>query len=286
MNTSNMHIGLVGIGNLGAAMAEALLRDGWSLTVFDLDGARVRELVSQGAAGADSLDGLASCAVVGVVVPGEAEARDVIAGPRGLIHSLEEQATIVLHSTLPPDAVKSLDATVSSHGLRFLDAPVSGGDARARAGELTVMVGGDESVLNSIRQVLESLSSNIVHLGPVGAGSATKLANQLMLFANLNAAMEALDLAKAYGVSEQAVMQAIGTSLGESWVTRNWGFFDEAKAAYDLSHTRLEDRPWSKDLWEILVAGRSAGVSLPHAALLAQSLPGRVESRGDSDSAG
>jgi 3-hydroxyisobutyrate dehydrogenase len=116
-----------------------------------------------------------------------------------------------------------------------------------------------------------------VHVGPAGAGAATKLANQLMMLSALAGAHEALELAAAHHVSEESVLRVVASCTGASWVTRNWDFFDRTSAAYELGGTARQDRPWSKDLFEIVQAARGAGVRVPVAALLSQTLADRVE---------
>jgi 3-hydroxyisobutyrate dehydrogenase len=142
-----------------------------------------------------------------------------------------------------------------------------------------VMVGGDEAVLASARPLLEAVGDDIRHLGPSGAGAVVKLANQLMMLSALAGAYEALDLAAAYGVDERAVLDAVATSTGDSWIVRSWGFFEEVARAYDDGGTPVHERPWSKDLWDVVAAARDAGVDVPVAALLSQVLAARVESR-------
>jgi 3-hydroxyisobutyrate dehydrogenase len=126
--------------------------------------------------------------------------------------------------------------------------------------------------------VLDTVGSRVRHLGPAGAGAATKLANQLMMFASLAGTHEALELAAAHGVAPAEVLDAVGDSTGDSWVTRHWGFFDEVAAAYRRAGTPVSERPWSKDLWEVTAAARAADLRLPLAGLLAQTLADLVES--------
>jgi 3-hydroxyisobutyrate dehydrogenase len=139
------------------------------------------------------------------------------------------------------------------------------------------MAGGRAEVLERVRPVLDSVAGEVIHAGPAGAGAAVKLANQLMMFTALAGVQEALELAGAYDVPERVVLDAVSTSTGESWITRNWGFFDEVAAAYDSAGTPVRDRPWSKDLWDIVAAARDRSVPLPVAGLLAQHLAGKVE---------
>lgn len=272
-------IGLVGLGALGSKMLSALLEDGWSVTVHDRNKSRAQEVVKGACAVATSVDQLADCSVVGLVVPDDDAVRAVLEGPGGLFGCLSEGSMVILHSTVLPRTAQELGKRARDFGLGLLDAPVSGGEERARTGDLTIMIGGDGAVVDEARPVLDSLASEIRHMGPEGAGAATKLANQLMLFANLGGALEALDLAAAYGVPETAVLDAVASSLGESWVTRNWGFFDTAVTSYDSLGTPVRDRPWKKDLEEVVIAAESAGVDVPYASLLAQVLADRVETR-------
>lgn len=134
-------------------------------------------------------------------------------------------------------------------------------------------------MIERVRPVLESVADDVIHAGPAGAGAAVKLANQLMMFSALAGVQEALDLAGAYDVPERVVLDAVSTSTGESWITRNWGFFNEVAAAYESAGTPVRDRPWSKDLWDIVAAARERSVPLPVAGLLAQHLADRVEAR-------
>ena len=127
------------------------------------------------------------------------------------------------------------------------------------------------------RPLLDAVGSEVRHVGPSGAGSATKLANQLMLFSALAGVHEALDLARAYDVEEAAVLGAVASGTGASWAASHWGFFDETARAYDAGGTPVRERPWSKDLWEVVAAARAADVELPVAGLLAQMLAQRVE---------
>nr|WP_273482734.1 NAD-binding protein [Kribbella italica] len=97
------------------------------------------------------------------------------------------------------------------------------------------------------------------------------------MFAALAGVQEALELAGAYGVPEQTVLDAVSTSTGDSWITRNWGFFDRVAKAYDDAGTPVRNRPWSKDLWDVVAAARESDVQVPLAGLLAQQLADQVE---------
>jgi 3-hydroxyisobutyrate dehydrogenase len=139
------------------------------------------------------------------------------------------------------------------------------------------MLGGADDDIADVRPLLDDLAGDIFHLGPVGAGAATKLANQLIMFATLEGVHEALGITRANGVSDDAVLKAVATGTGDTWVGRNWGFFDKVASAYNEADVPVSDRPWSKDLWEVVSAGRDAEISIPLAGLLAQIMSTVIE---------
>jgi 3-hydroxyisobutyrate dehydrogenase-like beta-hydroxyacid dehydrogenase len=260
-------------------MALALLRAGWRLSVLDSRPERAEPCVREGARLLHAASELADCGVVALVVPDDAAVESVLEGPDGIpLSALRPLSVVVVHSTVLPGTARRLAEAAARHDVGLVDAPVSGGDERALAGDLTVMVGGEPDVVERARPLLDCVGSQVIHVGPPGAGEAAKLANQLMLFAALAGTHEALDLARRYGVDEQALLAAVATGTGDCWAARNWGFFDRIAAAYDEGGTPVSQRPWSKDLWEIVAAARAADVQLPVAGLLAQYLAQRVES--------
>ena len=270
-------VGFAGLGNIGRPMASALLRAEWSITVFDRDPARTRELADAGARVAQDAGGLADCEVLLLAVPDDAAVESLLEGPDGWFASGGPGRTAVVHSTVLPRTAARLADVAAEHGAGLLDAPVSGGADRAEQGDLTIMVGGDAQVLERVRPVLDSEGSQVLLVGPAGAGAATKLANQLMMLAALAGVHEALDLADAHGVAPEKVFEAVSSSTGDSWVARNWGFFDRTVAAYDAAGTPRSERPWSKDLFEVVAAARACDLRVPVAGLLAQVLADRVE---------
>ncbi|WP_343945492.1 NAD(P)-dependent oxidoreductase, partial [Pseudonocardia zijingensis] len=186
---------------------------------------------------------------------------------------------VVVHSTVLPQTATRLAAVAADQGVDLLDAPVSGGAERAATGTLTVLTGGDPTVVERLRALLDTVGDPVLHVGPVGAGAAAKLANQLTMFANLAGVYEAIDFATAHGVETAALLSALETSLGDSWIARNLDFWDRTAAAYDESGTPVASRPWSKDLAEVVQAARAADVAVPLAGWLAQTLAARVEAR-------
>jgi 3-hydroxyisobutyrate dehydrogenase-like beta-hydroxyacid dehydrogenase len=271
-----MTVGFVGLGNIGQPMTRALLRAGLHVAVLDTAPEKAEPCVAEGARAVTRPDDLADCAVVALAVPDD-DAVEVVLCESGLLTALASDAIVIVHSTILPATARRLAGVAGERGIGLLDAPVSGGAERALAGELTVMVGGDAAVVERARPLLDAVGNDVRHVGPSGAGSAVKLANQLMMLSALAGAHEALDLARAYDVDDRVVLDAVATSTGDSWVARNWGFFDDVARAYDEGGTPVRERPWSKDLWDVVAAARAADVAVPVAGLLAQLLAARVE---------
>ncbi len=256
-------IGFVGLGNIGQPMARALVRAGHEVVVHDRDEARAEPCVADGATASADFSG---CEIVALAVPDDVAVSEVVRGLSG-------DALVVVHSTILPGTARRLAAERA-----LLDAPVSGGPDRALEGDLTVMVGGDEELVSRARPLLDAVGSDVRHVGPSGAGAAVKLANQLMMFSALAGAYEALEFARAHDVEEQVVLDAVSTSTGDSWVARNWGFFEGVARAYDeAGGTPVKYRPWGKDLYDVVLAAREVDVEVPVAALLSQILAARVE---------
>jgi len=247
------------------------------LTAYDPVAEKAAGLADEGASVASSPEELSSCEVLVLAVPDDAAVESLLEGPQGWLEHDGRDRTVVVHSTVMPATASRLAEAASDRGVGLLDAPVSGGADRAERGDLTIMVGGDEKVLERVRLLLEAEGSRIRHVVPAGAGAATKLANQLMMLSALAGAHEALEFAAAHGVSEDSVLDVVASCTGESWVTRNWDFFDRTSVAYDAGGTAPKDRPWSKDLFEVVQAARAADVRVPVAGLLSQVLADRVE---------
>ncbi|MFI5695035.1 NAD(P)-dependent oxidoreductase [Kribbella sp. NPDC051586] len=270
-NDRQQPVGFAGLGNLGHPMAQSLLRSGWRLTVYDRDATRAGDLDAQVA---EDVAALAHSRVICLAVPDDRAVTEIV---EELAPRLAAGSVFLVHSTVLPATAKRLALQAESHRVGLLDVPVSGGAERALTGSLTVMAGGRADVLDQARPVLDAVADTVLHVGPSGAGAAVKLANQLMMFANLAGAHEALALAAAYDVPPETVLNAVSTSTGDSWITRNWGFFDRVAGAYDAGGTPVRDRPWSKDLWDVVAAARDCDLPVPLAGLLAQHLAEQVE---------
>ena len=182
------------------------------------DGSRAEPCVAEGATASDDFSG---CEIVALAVPDDAAVEEVFG-------ALPADALVIVHSTILPGTARRLAADRA-----VLDAPVSGGPAvRSRAISRSWSVAMPTSS-SGARPALEAVGSDVRHVGPSGAGAAVKLANQMMMFSALAGAYEALEFARAHDVDEQVVLDAVSTSTGNSWVARNWGFFEGVARAYD-----------------------------------------------------
>jgi 3-hydroxyisobutyrate dehydrogenase-like beta-hydroxyacid dehydrogenase len=192
-------VGFVGLGNIGKPMALRLAASPEiELTVYDVAPGPVAELEKAGARAADSVAALASKVdVVCVMVRDDDQVRDVLGEILGVGG---DGQTVVIHSTVAPDTPGQLEDTAARHGIKVVDAPVSGGAMGAADGTLAIMVGGTDEAFAAARPALDAMGSLVTHAGPIGAGTRFKLARNLMHFVAFTAATEAQRLAEAAGL--------------------------------------------------------------------------------------
>ncbi|MSO91237.1 MAG: NAD(P)-dependent oxidoreductase [Acetobacteraceae bacterium] len=210
----------IGLGNIGAPMAATLLRTLKSLTVHDLDPARVQTLVAEGATAATSLTHLAQTSqTILLSLPTSQNVEAVLLGHAGIIHHAAPETLIIDLTSGNPAQSKDIAATLAREKIHYIDAGVSGGVAPAQTGTLGIMIGGADQHVARAMPFLEILGKTIVHIGPVGAGHMTKSLNNLLLASNMIAAAEALALAAKSGLDPAKVVAAINGSSGRSWVS-------------------------------------------------------------------
>ena len=213
-------VGLVGVGHMGMGMALRLLERGHAVGVRDLDAARERAAQAQGAAvHADAAGAARGRELLIVAVVDDAQTRQVLFGDGGAVHGLARGATVMLCPTLSPQAVQDCAARLAAHGVDCIDAPMSGGPARARDGTMSLMVACAEAVFARWQPLLQDLSTRLFRIGPTpGDGARTKLVNNLLAAVNLAGAAEALALAEALGLDPAATLAVIEQSSGQSWI--------------------------------------------------------------------
>lgn len=214
-------IGFIGLGTMGRPMAACIARGGFPLIVYDVNEATVAAVADAlGASGADSPKQVAeACRTVITMVPSGKDVRTVALGPDGLAGGFAPDSVLIDMSSSAPSGTVELAKELASRGIEMIDAPVSGGRAKAVDGTLTLMVGGDEAVIDRCRPVLESMSENIFHTGTVGSGHATKALNNLLNAMGQLAASEALLIGERFGLDPQTLLDTVNASTGMNHAT-------------------------------------------------------------------
>lgn len=273
MNSKSRLVGFIGLGNLGSAIAERLFSQGFKLIVKDPNPKRVSSLENRGVKVANTLADFRETEVILICVPGDRELLEVVQEAQdSLLTTLNSGTTLIILSTVMPSTVIKLKPHCDGAGIILIDAPVSGGPFRALEGDLTVMIGGDSKSVEKNMDILNSIGSQVHHLGPAGAGEVAKFSNQLVMFAALSALYEAAEYAEKFDIHIEDLLKVFKSTTADSWVGQNWGFFEKVASDYDVNGTPIELRPWSKDLVELLESAENVGIELP----LAKFLSGRI----------
>jgi 3-hydroxyisobutyrate dehydrogenase-like beta-hydroxyacid dehydrogenase len=213
-------IGVIGVGNMGAPMAARLLECGFDVAIRDLRAQAEEPLLGMGARRAASPAEIANTArTILIVVVDATQIDDVLKGTGGLLPWLGNDHLVLLHSTIAPADAIRLAAAVSERGALVLDAPISGGPARARAGQLSVMAAGTEAARSRAQKALEALAARVFNVGAApGLGATMKLVNNLLAGAYLAAGAEAFAIGRAAGLDGRTMADVFGASSGQSWI--------------------------------------------------------------------
>ncbi|MFI8464865.1 MULTISPECIES: 3-hydroxyisobutyrate dehydrogenase [Stutzerimonas stutzeri subgroup] len=222
-----MHIGFIGLGNMGAPMAHNLLKAGHQLSVFDLNAAAVENLVGAGALPVDSPTAIAqgNAELIITMLPAAAHVKSVYLGENGLIASSRESVMLIDCSTIDPHSAREVAKAAAEHGNPMLDAPVSGGTGGAAAGTLTFMVGGSDADFDRAQPILAAMGKNIVHCGAAGNGQVAKVANNMLLGISMIGVAEAMALGVALGMDAKTLAGVINTSSGRCWSSDTYNPF-------------------------------------------------------------
>lgn len=219
------HVGYLGLGIMGTPMAANLLQAGFDVTVWNRTAGKSGPLEKLGAKVADSPAALAGAGVdvICVNVTDTPDVEAVLFGDNGIASSARPGLIVIDHSTINPVAAKDFAERLLKQGVTLLDAPVSGGDIGAKAGTLSIMIGGPADAVQRAMPILQAVGKNIVHVGDAGAGQACKACNQIAVVCALTGVCESIALAKKCGLDPRKMLDVVGGGAGGSWQLTNLG---------------------------------------------------------------
>jgi 3-hydroxyisobutyrate dehydrogenase len=217
---SRRAVAVIGVGNMGGAMAARLLELGWMVRVRDISAPAMSAFAGQGAVPcASPAEAVQGCDALVVCVVDAAQMREVLFGADGAASAMQAGQPVLLCPTIAPGDVEDIAARLASHGLAAVDAPMSGGPARARDGSMSLMVACEDAAYERARPLVEAISSQVFRIGTrVGDGARTKLVNNLLAGINLAGAAEAMALAQRLGLDLGRTLDVIERSSGQSWI--------------------------------------------------------------------
>ena len=258
---------LIGCGVMGGAIGTRLCEVGETLTVFDVDAARMQALAERGAVAASSASEAASASdYVILSLNSAAIVREAVFGPHGAAGGAKPGTLIIDMSSIDPPSTQTLAAEAARMGLRWVDCPLSGGAPKALVGRLTVMAGGAAEDFEASKAVMKHLCANFTHMGPSGAGQTTKLINQVLCALHFTAVAEATRLALDAGVNATRIPEALGGGRADSTILQE---FMVKFATRDYTPTGRIDN-MVKDLNGVQDLARKTGTAMPLTAACAE----------------
>jgi len=270
-------VGVVGLGAMGAGIASSILRGGFETVVADLRADAVAKAVAEGATAATDLADLAAtCDAIVVMVLDDKQVLGVteqIAVAGGRVRA------VIVSSTVTPQTAQAAAARLEQAGIAMIDAPVSGGAEKSALGTLTLLIGGPDDVVAQCAPIIDAMSANVFHVGPVGAGSAGKLVNNLMALGQYALQVEAMQLADAYGITEETAVAFVTVSAGDSAGIRTWGRYDRLRRTHTIAGTPELYTMLGKDLRGAALAAGRVGVTLPVTAIVGELIAGKLQAR-------
>lgn len=271
-------IAFIGLGVMGAPMAKRLAEAGYDVAVYNRSAAKAEEVAQEsGARAAASVsDAVSRAEIIITMLPDSPDVVDVLTPPEGVFANSPQHALVIDMSTISPDVSRDLAATAADRGLRFLEAPVSGGEVGAVNGTLSIMAGGSAEDFEHARPVLEALGETIVRVGGHGAGQTVKAANQLIVAGTIEIVAEALTLLRARDVDMEPAVAVLSGGLASSRVLENKtaNFLDrDYRPGFRIA---LHD----KDLRIARAAASTAKVAMPLGTLVGE-LMASAHARGD-----
>ena len=272
-----MRIAFIGLGIMGGPMAGHLAKAGHDVVVFNRTPEKAAAWVAEhgGRAAATPREAAAGAAIVCACVGADNDVRDVTTGADGAFGGMAADAIFVDHTTASAGVARELHAAARAAGLHFVDAPVSGGQAGAQKGQLSIMCGGDEAAFARVQPVLTAYGKSVVRIGDSGAGQQCKMVNQLCIAGLAQGLAEGLHFAQKAGLDVPTVLAVISKGAAQSWQMENrW----ETMVAGQFDFGFAVD--WMrKDLGIVRDEARHNGARLPIAAIVDQ-LYAQIQARG------
>jgi len=279
MQDSIKRVGLIGLGIMGQPMVRNLIKAGFDVTVYSRTREKVQAMAKEGAKPAESsAEVAASCQMVITMVPDSADVELVAEGKNGVFAGAKPGLIIADMSTISPIVTRRLAAAASERGCFWLDAPVSGGQAGAIAGTLTIMIGGDASAFERSLPVFQAMGKRITHMGAAGQGQMAKLCNQIVVAINLLAVSEALVFGAKAGLDLNKLLDALTAGAANSWALEVLGRKMLKRDFAPAFMVRLQQ----KDLRLVGEAAREMHVPVIGASLVNQLLTA-LEASGNGD---
>ncbi len=267
-STPPLRVAFLGLGVMGFPMAGHLARAGHQVTVYNRTLAKAQAWVAEfgGQTGATPRDAVKEADIVFCCVGNDADLRSVVLGAEGALAGMKPGAIFVDHTTASAEVARELSAAAGEAGLHFIDAPVSGGQAGAVNGALTVMCGGDEAVFERIRPYALHFGKAVTRVGEAGAGQLAKMVNQICIAGIVQGLSEAIAFGQKSGLPMPLVLDVIGKGAAQSWQMDNRGktmVDDKFDFGFAVDWMR-------KDLGLVLDEARRNGARLPLTALVDQ----------------
>lgn len=260
-------VGFLGMGLMGVRMASNLLKAGMSVRCYNRTPERTAPVVANGGVACDSPRATAEhCDVVISCVTDGPDVEAVLFGPQGACHGAAPGTLFIDMSTIAPGTSKNIGSRLHALGMRFLEAPVTGGTVGAQQGTLSILVGGDRNDFDAAQPVFAAMGKNITYCGGPGAGQAVKLCNQIMGAMNLLGVCEAMLLAKGFGLDPAILVAALQGGAATSWALQTLG----PKICNDDWAPGFMVDTQQKDMRLVAQAAEETLVALPGAALVTQ----------------
>lgn len=218
-----MNLSFIGLGVMGYPMAGFLANAGYQVTVFNRTESKAKKWSQEfnGSYALTPLEASKNADIIFTCVGNDDDVRQVILGPKGVIHGLKNNAIVVDHTTASSVLAEELDNYISDAGGSFIDAPLSGGQAGAESGQLTIMVGGEEAIFTKVSPVMNNYAKACTLIGGVGSGQKAKMVNQICIAGLVQGLAEGLHFAKREKLNIEAVINAISKGAAQSWQMEN-----------------------------------------------------------------